>query len=88
VTQIVIKTVPFTVAGNTRDFDGARLVSQETDVFETAENSATMKPGQYITGTQEYGRFNLNKRISFGLHKRAFLKALDAIRRRGTWSLS
>src|SRR4051794_18119714 len=44
--------------------------------------------GQYIIGTQEYGRFNLIKRMSFGLHKRAFLKALDGIRQRATLSLS
>ena len=44
--------------------------------------------GQYIIGTQEYGRLNLKKGMSFGLHKRAFLKALDAIRQRATLSLS
>jgi hypothetical protein len=45
-------------------------------------------PGQYIIGTQEYGRFYLKKGMSFGLHKRAFLKAFDAMRQRATWSLS
>jgi hypothetical protein len=43
---------------------------------------------QYIIGTQEYGRFNLKKRNSFGLNKRAFLKAIDGIRQRATLSLS
>jgi hypothetical protein len=47
-----------------------------------------MSTGQYIIGIQEYGRFNLKKRKSFGLHKRAFLKALDGIRQRATLSLS
>jgi hypothetical protein len=45
-------------------------------------------PGQYIIGTQEYGRFYLKKGMSFGLHKRAFLKTLDGIRQRATLSLS
>src|SRR5688572_6845844 len=29
--------------------------------------------GQYITGTQEYGRLYLKKGMSCGLHKRAFM---------------
>ncbi len=36
--------------------------------------------GQYIIGTQVYGRLYLKKGMSFGLHKRAFLKTLDGIR--------
>jgi hypothetical protein len=43
--------------------------------------------GRYIIGTQEYGRFYLKKRMSFGLHKCAFLKASDAVRQRATLSL-
>jgi hypothetical protein len=42
------------------------------------------KAGQYIIGTQEYGRFYLKKRMSFGLHKWAFLKVVDAIRQSAT----
>ena len=41
-----------------------------------------------IIGTQEYGRFYLKKGMLFGLHKRTFPKALDAIRQRVTLSLS
>ena len=43
---------------------------------------------QYIIETQEYGRFYLKKRMSFGLHKWTFLKALDGIRQRATLRLS
>jgi hypothetical protein len=45
-----------------------------------AYNSPQMIRQQYLIGTQEYGRVNLRKRISFGLHKGTFLKAFDAIR--------
>jgi hypothetical protein len=49
---------------------------------------AAAYPGQYIIGTQEYGRIYLKKGMPFGLRKRAFLKALDGICLRATLSLS
>jgi hypothetical protein len=66
--------------------DGRRYPSDLTDAeWDIIE---PLFPGQYIIGTQEYGRFNLKKGMSFGLHKRAFLKSLDGIRQRATLSLS
>ncbi len=49
---------------------------------------AAAYPGQYIIGTQEYGRIYLKKGMCFGLRKRGFLKALDGICLRATLSLS
>jgi hypothetical protein len=54
----------------------------------TAGWSRTPNTGQYIIGTQVYGRFYLKKGSSSSLHKRAFLKALDGIRQRATLILS
>ena len=44
--------------------------------------------GQYIIGTQVYGRLYLKKRMSFSLHKRAFVQAIDRIHKRVPLRLS
>jgi len=48
----------------------------------------TTKTGQYIIGTQEYGRFNLKKRMSFILHKRAFMNGQSGCTHLLAFSLS
>src|SRR4051812_31382399 len=55
---------------------------------DVANGRALLITGQYIIGTQEYGRIYLRKGMSLALRKRAFLKTLDGLCQCATLSLS